>query len=172
MLLASFIHRRQSKHSVKTFTRTLSAAGMLKLDDAKLVVRAKLVSRILVRVDEPTCARFATGGLAADDFGQMLGLLPSDEQAAWFSVAKSALEAEVTGKTTAPQPSADQIATATSSLSSELNGADQARFNSNLASILNISPGEACWTIRSLYSLVEKASGETQAVAARALVMP
>jgi hypothetical protein len=164
--------RGKSPQEIQAITQGLSAAGMLKLDDAGLVKRAQLVSKMLTNIDDATCAKFAAGSFTGDDFVRMMGALPMDEQTAWFKLIRAAVEAEIGGAPEVLSHSPEQIASALSSIGSGLPEEEQSRFNNNLAALSSAPPAEACWTIRTLYSLVSGSSGGTQATVARALITP
>jgi hypothetical protein len=162
--------RGKSPREVQSITQSLSAAGMLKLDDGILVTRVHLVDDMLSRADGRFCAAFAKSTLNGDDFMRMM----TDEQKGqWFRIVRAAVEAEVGVRPSSapPPPTADQIAQALSELQAAMPASDRSRFASNIGALVSLSPTEACWTVRTLYSLVDKASRPKQAVLARALMM-
>jgi hypothetical protein len=163
----------KSAAEAQMITQQLSAAGLSKLDDQKLIERVHLVSRLLTTADERLCAAFATGKIAPSELMDLLGKLPKEDMAHWFGIVRAAVEAEVGAVPVTPRAALTQqeIGDAMTELVKELPGDDGAQLLGRIGSLATLEPAAACATVRSLYTLVEKTQGPQTASVARALVM-
>lgn len=165
--------RGKPPHETEAFLAQLTMAGMLRLDDAALVRRVGLLSKLLAVADERRCAAMAVGSHSSLEVARLLLELDEEDQKAWFALTRSAVRAEVGG---GPLPEGailgeEDVAEAIGVLVDPLPEEDRARLLGNLATMEALGPTEACWTGRRLYTLVDESTGETQATLARALAM-
>jgi hypothetical protein len=165
--------RGKSPAEVQTLIARMSSAGLPRLDSADLVTRAKVLSKIMQSVDEPTCAGIATGVAPPEILAQLLDKLPAGDRAAWFTISERAVEASVGARppTTEPPLTEEQVLAAMTALRETIPEAERATFDEHMGRLAELPQAEACATIRTLFTLVSAASGTTQAVAARMLVM-
>jgi hypothetical protein len=166
--------RGKTPQEIGALGRDLTAKGMPKLEDAQLVLRAKVLSQLLAKADEATCAKIAAGALDAADFLQLTKTLPEETQRSFLGMMKAAVEVELGLRPPASQASLSyaDIEVAMTELMRTLPEGEQARFAAAMADLAVAQPAEACWASRRLYALIEAAPAATQATMARAVTMP
>ncbi|CAH2902691.1 MAG: hypothetical protein PCALPYG88_6079 [uncultured Paraburkholderia sp.] len=133
----------------------LMVAGMGRLPYALLERYLPLVSKILQSLDEESCGKFIKGQLPPAQFvssaNGVIGSFDADEANTWFSVAKSAIQADLDGKPIVPTQS-QQTPDDLIRLADTLPGDQRAHFLRQLRRFPTANFRDACAIARTLYS--------------------
>lgn len=133
----------------------LMATGMGRLPDNLLENYLPLVSKIVDSLDEESCGKFMKRELPKAQFvssaNAVIGAFDAEEAKTWFSVEKSAIQADLDGTPVVPI-NGEQTPYDLMKLAASLPGNQSAKFLLRLRKFSTASYGEACAVTRTLLS--------------------
>ncbi|WP_454825485.1 hypothetical protein [Paraburkholderia xenovorans] len=133
----------------------LMATGMGRLPDDMLEKYLPLVSKIVESLDVESCGKFMKRELPQAQFvasaNAVIGDFNADEANTWFSVEKSAIQADLNGEPVVPIDS-EQTPYDLMKFAASLPGNQSAEFLLRLRRFPTASYGEACAVTRTLLS--------------------
>jgi hypothetical protein len=160
----------------------LSRQGMRRLDNALLERRMVIMTKLLNKMDDRTCAQVVKGGStmqsqsAKDGLINQMAQLDEAEINDWWQMTAEAVKSELQN---APTPKLDskQVTTALQTLVQKLPEKDSDRFVTILQSLDPVKPTaqpfsdqEVCWVGRTLYKEAQTLAPAQKQAVARALV--
>lgn len=165
--------RDKPSAEIRATLQQLAAAGLPKLDDDSMLLRAQIFARLLAQADTPLCAGLTAGTASGEDLMQLLAKLPPEERKGWFKTTRTAIEIEVSSPARAagPAPAAEQVGMALYQLTEGLPREEGYRLLNNLGDVKKLAPAEACWTGRRLYDLINQAAPPLRSLLVRAMVL-
>ncbi|HEX2572633.1 MAG TPA: hypothetical protein VH877_24000 [Polyangia bacterium] len=158
---------------VRATVQQLATAGLSKLDDDSMLLRAQIFAHLLAQADTPLCGGLAAGTISGEDLMQLIAKLPAEERKGWLKTARAAVELEVASpaRTAAPEPAAEQLGQALYQLTLDLPRDEANRLFKNLGDMKKLAPAEACWTGRRLYELINQAPPPVRSLLARGMAL-
>jgi hypothetical protein len=164
--------RGKSYEEARATLQQLVTAGLPKLDEHSMLVRAQIFAHLLAQADTPLCAGLATGDVRGEGLMQLIAKLPPEERKSWFKTARTALELEVASPAppAGPAPTVEQVGTALHQLTAGLPREEGYRLFNNLGDMKKLPPEEACWTGRRLYDLINQAAPPLRSLLVRAMI--
>lgn len=158
---------------IRATIQQLAAAGLPKLGDDSMLLRAQIFAHLLAQADTPLCGGLAAGNVSGEDLMQLIAKLPPEERKGWFKTARTAIEIEVASppRTAGPAPTAEQVGMALHELTAGLPREEGYRLFNNLGGMKKLAPAEACWTGRRLYELINQAAPPLRSLLTRAMVL-
>ena len=140
--------------------------GLLRESDDVLVRWASLMSAMLGRADEGTCAAKWTGR-DVDKLGHLLDYLNSTEVDQWSEIIAAASLAELMEQPASVAPGPEDGTNVMAAIMSKLSPDDSARFSADVRKGQGPADREACWAVRTMFSRSSELDPRTRAVAAR-----
>lgn len=140
--------------------------GLLRESDDVLVRWASLMSAMLSRADEGTCAAKWTGR-DVDKLGHLLDYLNGAEIDQWSEIIAAASLAELMEQPAPVAPGAEDATSVMSAIMSKLSPDDSARFAADTRNGQGPTDREACWAVRTMFSRSCDLDPGIRAVAAR-----
>lgn len=166
---AAFRERAEglSAEQASALAQDLSAQGLLRLPDERLVRRVALLDVALEGAAEADCAAHLLGP-TPEQSRSLLARLPDDALREWSQLSADAVAASLRGD---PRrvPNQAQARDALAELLASLPDARRERLSRALTDPAKLPPSEACWAVRTIYGALPGLPAEGQRLVARVL---
>jgi len=145
--------------------------GFVRLDDAALVERVRLLSRMFDAADVETCGAAARGKATPEQRERLAANLDPASAETWADLAFAAARAELAAAP-APPLAGSQVQLALGRLLATLPADDADRLRAGMPHLVELPDADACWVIRTLYGKVAALDPAQAAPLARLLARP
>ena len=145
--------------------------GFVRLDDAALVERVRLLSRMFDAADVETCGAAARGKATPEQRERLAANLDPASAETWADLAFAAARAELAAAP-APPLAGSQVQLALGRLLATLPQDDADRLRAGMPNLVDLPDADACWVVRTLYARVAALDPAQAAPLARLLARP
>jgi hypothetical protein len=146
--------------------------GFARLDDAALVERVRLLSRMFEAADVDTCGAAARGKASPEQRERLAASLDPASAEAWVELSFAAARAELAAVPYPPAAPPQRVQMALGSLLATLPPDDADRLRAGMPNLLDLPDADACWVVRTLYAKVAALDPAQAAPLARLLARP
>jgi hypothetical protein len=154
---------------------SMSAKGLLRMDDAALIARSRFNFAVLSQLDTTACAALARSRPGSKASAEIRKPFEEHAMERWPDVAAVGFEAALAELHEYPRPRAasrEEAARAVARVLSGLSPSDIARAAAALRDVAHASDADACWATRLLYERAARGDDAEAATLARVLAGP
>lgn len=151
-------------------TAELTAEGMLRLPDARLVRRVELLREAIDGSDAALCAAHFTGTSPEGNM-QLMANLSDASMEEWATLARDAALAALSQEHDRVVPTDPEAQRAFEAVGALLSEPDGQRLSKALSQPNEIDSETACWSVKTLYGTVLRLEGQERTIAARVLAI-
>ncbi|MBW8890588.1 MAG: hypothetical protein JF616_22775, partial [Fibrobacteres bacterium] len=161
--------RPTTPEQARSMGSDLSARGMRRLGDERLLERAAIIDRLAGVADVDTCAALLTG-IRSNGMEAALRRLDDADVTAFFDIVGDAMVAELGQQPAPPTPPQDEVTSAMRALFQTMSADDVRPIVDTFGNPRGVTNDVACQATRALFSHLPAVAATSRAVIVRALV--